>query len=409
MALYAFDGTGNIDEADDAQDTNVVRLKELYIGGGTHYVPGVGTRLGAIGKVLGGALGLGGRSRIEDMLDVLKDNFKNGDTTIDVIGFSRGAALAVHFCNKLNKEGVRLKDGSTQSPTIRFLGVWDVVGSFGLSFNNLLDFQEINIGWDIKTVPSNVKTCRHAISIDERREAFGVTQLGASNESDLKEVWFKGVHSDIGGGNGNYTRSNISLNWMLDEATKAGVKINSTKRAEDKYAQLNWDAPISENSDLHTDPKRQRQANAELHSSAKALDLNVGESHATNVLAELKFNWSRVNVLAGQTYKVWTNKLDTWDDSGITCNASGWESEELGFLKESVVELFEKKRRCSQANWFELIGACDDDEDADFFRLGQSSQFTVEHSGQLYFFANDLNSKYNNNKGLIRVFIERIR
>ena len=108
MALYAFDGTGNIDETDDAQDTNVVRLKELYIGGETHYVPGVGTRLGAIGKVLGGALGLGGRSRIEDMLDVLKDNFKNGDTTIDVIGFSRGAALAVHFCNKLNKEGVKI-------------------------------------------------------------------------------------------------------------------------------------------------------------------------------------------------------------------------------------------------------------------------------------------------------------
>ena len=160
MALYAFDGTGNIDEDDDNFDTNVVRFRELYAqnDGEENYLEGVGTKLGTIGKVLGGALGMGGRSRVEHMLDTVRDNINNGDKIIDVIGFSRGAALAVHFCNKLYKEGVKLEDGTMLTPEIRFLGLWDLVGSFGLSFNNFLDFQEINIGWDIKTIQDNVQT-----------------------------------------------------------------------------------------------------------------------------------------------------------------------------------------------------------------------------------------------------------
>ena len=410
MALYAFDGTGNIDEDDDNFDTNVVRFRELYAqnDGEENYLEGVGTKLGTIGKVLGGALGMGGRSRVEHMLDTVRDNINNGDKIIDVIGFSRGAALAVHFCNKLYKEGVKLEDGTMLTPEIRFLGLWDLVGSFGLSFNNFLDFQEINIGWDIKTIPDNVQTCRHAIALDERREAFGVTLLEPSDSVDLTELWFKGVHSDVGGGNGNVKRSNIALNWMLDEAAKVGVDINSTKRAEDKYAQVDWDAPISENNDVFSDPKRDIKESTQFHPSAKARDLDVGESHAVNVIALHKFSWARVSLAKGHQYKIWTNETDTWQDADITCNASGWESSQLSFLKETVVELFEKKRRHPEANWFELVGAYNNDNDAELFRVGVSTQFTATKNGELHFFANDLKSRYENNSGLIRVFIERL-
>lgn len=405
MTLYAFDGTGNIDEVDDTEDTNVVRFKELY-SGDCNYLEGVGTRLGALGKVLGGAFGMGGQSRIEEMMIHLQENYTK-DTPIDVIGFSRGAALAVHFCNKLSEDGIKLDDGSVVKPEVRFLGLWDVVGSFGLSFNNVLDFQEINVGWDIKSVPSNVKVCRHSIALDERREAFNVTRLTSDGNTDIQALWFRGVHSDIGGGNRNFSRSNISLNWMIDEAIKAGVSINSILRADDKYSRYDWDAPIQENKDIFIDPKRKLDGSEQLHPTAIARELKVGESHAVNVEAKLKFSWTRVKLFRGHEYKVWSQKIDTWTDDNITCNADGWRSEELGFMKETVVKLFEDNRRFPEANWFELIGAYDNEEDSRFIRIGQQTDFTAEEDGELYLFANDLKSKYDNNDGLIRVFIER--
>jgi len=392
MALYAFDG---------------VRFAELRRDEKNNYIEGVGTRFGTIGKVLGGLTGLGGRSRIDEMLDKLTENYAD-DKVIDVIGFSRGAALAVHFCNKLAEEGITLKGGSHLVPEIRFLGLWDVVASFGMPFNNVLKFQEINIGWDVENVPDNVKTCRHAMAIDERREAFNVTRLSCTDNTDLYEVWFKGVHSDIGGGNGNVTRSNIALNWMIDEASKAGVEFDTTKRAEDKYSQIDWDSPISENKDIQLDPKRQKLDSDSVHESAVARELDVGGSHAVNVLAKHKFNWTRVKLKKGQKYKIWSQESDTWEDDDIPCNATGWKSQDLDFLKETVVTLFEEARRCSEADWFELVGAYDNDEDGEFFRIGLETTLSVEKDGELYLFANDLKSKYGNNSGLLRVFIERL-
>ncbi len=406
MALYAFDGTSNIDEVDDIKDTNVVRFKELYQGD-IHYIEGVGTRFGALGKVLGGLLGMGGRSRIDEMLDELAENYPN-DKVVDVIGYSRGAALAVHFCNKLAKEGVTLKDGNHVIPEIRFLGLWDVVGSFGLSFNNVLDFQEINIGWDIEDVPKNVETCRHAMAMDERREAFNVTRLNHKESTNLSEVWFKGVHGDVGGGNSNVKRSNIALNWMLDEASKAGVEFDTTKRNENKYASFDWDSAISENKDIHIDPKRKRSTSDLVHESALARELGVGESQTVNVLAKDKFNWTRVKLKQGHKYKVWSQASDKWKDDSIECNAKGWKSEELDFLKETAVKTFERARRCPEANWFELVGAYDNDEKTEFFRIGLASEFTAKQDGELYLFANDLKFKYDNNSGVLRVFVERL-
>ena len=72
MALYAFDGTWNTDVEVDSFDTNVTRFVELYgQPDNVHYLEGVGTRLGAVGKVLGGLFGLGGRTRIEEMTEHL--------------------------------------------------------------------------------------------------------------------------------------------------------------------------------------------------------------------------------------------------------------------------------------------------------------------------------------------------
>jgi uncharacterized protein (DUF2235 family) len=112
-----------------------------------------------------------------------------------------------------------------------FVGVWDTVSSVGWIENPLrlpytADNPDIEIG-------------RHAIAIDERR-AFFRTNLWRprkappeSGPKDLKQVWFAGVHSDIGGG---YPESEsglakIALEWMLKEAMANGLLVDLEKRA----------------------------------------------------------------------------------------------------------------------------------------------------------------------------------
>lgn len=409
MAVYAFDGTWNKDEDDPVEDTNVVRFSEVYAGADFEYLTGVGTRFGAIGRIAGGLLGSGGRSRIREMHETLTENWNRGDKDIDIIGFSRGAALAVHFANRIAERGVKAENGDEEFPKIRFLGLWDVVASFGLSFDTFINFQEINLGWDIDTVAGCVEICCHAMALDERRETFGVTRLDPDHNLDkVTEVWFRGVHSDIGGGNRNVARSNIALQWMLDRAREAGVPINTTRAAEPRYSMIDPAAPVSENRDPQRDPRRAVLDGDATHDSAEPTKLAPGEKHECTVKSELKYNWSAVSLEAGGTYKIEVAPPDQlWLDGGIECDGNGWDSERLPWLKEKIVERLEKRRRLPEANWFELVGALGDEDDT-LFRIGTGGQYTAPSNADLYLFANDLKSKYGNNKGSLEVRIERV-
>ena len=166
MALYAFDGTWNEDEEDNVENTNVWQFcTALPEDMNVFYLEGVGTRGRLIGKVIGGLAGAGGRSRIDEALKKVDEYVSKGDRIIDIIGFSRGAALALHFANQINTK----KDGAE----VRFLGLWDTVASFGIPGNR------IDLGWDL-TLPDNVKKCYHAMALDERRGNFPVTRIKAS-------------------------------------------------------------------------------------------------------------------------------------------------------------------------------------------------------------------------------------
>ena len=151
MALYAFDGTGNEDDLNEAanssKDTNIRNFCEAY-SENVEYLAGVGTRYGVVGRFFGGLFGAGGQTRIEEMYEKLEERWKAGDKTIDIIGFSRGAALAVHFANVIEKRGIG-KKGEEVFPEIRFLGVWDIVGSFGIPRDIVFKFQDINIGYNL--------------------------------------------------------------------------------------------------------------------------------------------------------------------------------------------------------------------------------------------------------------------
>lgn len=408
MALYAFDGTWNSDEDETEEETNVVRFTELYVGNSTEYVSGVGTRFGKIGEIFGGLFGSGGRQRIDEMYEELCENWEQGDKTIDIIGFSRGAALAVHFANKLGEEGVKLSNGQVEQVRVRFLGLWEIVASFGLSFNNILNFQEINLGWDVDTVHRCVDHCFHAMALDERRESFTVTRLNEEHKfNNIREVWFRGVHSDIGGGNKNESRSNITLQWMLQRGRECGLTFNESKAKLTRYSDVNQFAPVSENKDMKVDPRRYVGSEDEIDHTAQPLELPVGQQHQCEVLAKLRYNWTGVRLNEGATYTFTIAENDTWKDANINCGPDGWETDELPWYKEGVVHIAERFRRLPDANWFALIGALDDEDD-ELFLIGKGEKsYKAPRDADLYLFANDMKSKYGNNDGSLMVTITR--
>lgn len=408
MALYAFDGTWNKDEVEDEADTNVVRFREVYAGADFEYVSGIGTRYGAIGWVIGGVLGIGGRSRIAEMYEALCENFAHGDSVIDIVGFSRGAALAVHFANLLATDGVPRSGGGKDLPRIRFLGLWDVVGSFGLSLDTVINFQEINLGWNIDRVADNVDCCFHALALDERRETFTPTRLDPEHRlPNVTEVWFRGTHGDIGGGCRNAARSNIALNWMLEQAIACGLPINHARLREPKYATTDPLAPITQSRDPQRDPRRRLLPGDAIHPSANPRTLAPGESERCRVLAAPLYNWSGVRLEQGARYRIEVPGEQRWSDGGIECGADGWTSEQLPWVQEKIVNAFESRRRLPAANWFELVGALGDEDDT-LFRIGRGTEYTAAASADLYLFANDLRSRYANNAGDLTVTITRL-
>jgi uncharacterized protein (DUF2235 family) len=223
MALYAFDGTGNEDREGDDLDSNVLDFFRGYddplkndnprADRGSLYLKGIGTRARLlIGELASEAFGIGGHRRVRQAMDRLENNIESGDRVVDIVGFSRGAALAISFGNEIARKLPKV--------AIRFIGVWDVVGQFGLPG------EHINAGHDLGLPPSAAH-CYHAMALDESRALFPLTRLGRGyvEASPLREVWFRGVHSDVGGGNGNRGMNWIALNWMYENAKRHGLPI----------------------------------------------------------------------------------------------------------------------------------------------------------------------------------------
>ncbi len=122
-----------------------------------------------------------------------------------------------------------------------------------------------SVGWISNTlrVPgtancSEVSVARHALALDERRAFFRTNRFrsvgrrkGNMAAGDLKEVWFAGVHSDVGGG---YPASadpggdlwKFSLAWMLREAEASGLLVDAARRAKVLGRDPDPDAPRHE-------------------------------------------------------------------------------------------------------------------------------------------------------------------
>ncbi|MXQ76095.1 DUF2235 domain-containing protein [Rhodococcus rhodochrous] len=262
--VLCFDGTGN--EIRAKGNTNVVRLfRALENTTGeqvTYYDPGVGTfssagastRVGQrISRTLGLAFGVGIKTNLAEAYTFLMKQWEPGDR-IYLFGFSRGAHTARAFAAMLHLVGLprassenlvqyaiaayarrrswdsddfacaeqfattvcRASNGTFSVP-VHYLGIWDSVSAPGI-FEKDYHFEKT------AELP-NVESGRHAISIDEYRRPYRVDKVANDR---IEEVWFSGVHSDVGGGFEDCRLADISLRWVLEGALDHGVLLRRT-------------------------------------------------------------------------------------------------------------------------------------------------------------------------------------
>ena len=259
IAIFA-DGTWNSPEQGGA--TNVLRMARAVQPevGGTEQVAfydwGVGTDRK---KIAGGISGVGIDKNIMDCYRFIVHNYEPGDQLF-FFGFSRGAYTArslagfIRNCGLLRREHAeripdafrlyrkRTRASAPSEPEatrfrrkyavaditpIEFVGVWDTVGALGIPvpFWGTLNDRKFLFH---DTEPSRiVQHARHAVSIDEGREDFKPVLWSDKPSIDLVQVWFAGVHSDVGGGYKNKGLSDCASDWMVNEARSFGLRFES--------------------------------------------------------------------------------------------------------------------------------------------------------------------------------------
>lgn len=272
------DGTGNEIETDLSNVLKLYRILNKNDKQVVFYDPGIGT-IGTSNswqvfsqkakEVFCRATGAGLDGNVLDAYRFLIDAYEPGDR-IFLFGFSRGAytvrvlAGFLHLMGLLRPEQKNLslyalkaykraaQNGDlniawgfrqvtrAEDVPIRFVGVWDTVSSV------LVPRWDLLIGIDQQTLPytrtnPNVEVLRQAMSIDEKRRMFRINRWvepqkynpypfsdSEDKAQDIKQVWFAGNHSDIGGGYAETESApaKFTLKWMLLEAAEHGLKYN---------------------------------------------------------------------------------------------------------------------------------------------------------------------------------------
>lgn len=260
--VICFDGTWK-----RAQDTHVSNIEKIArtvrseadgVQQTVYYVGGVGASY-KVDRVLGGSLGLGLSNNLMSAYRFLALNYARGDH-VYVFGFSRGAFTARSLVGMIDRVGLvrsdalirgalgtaeeryrqgagtpaRLAETSAEFKQdcchdhvcIPFLGVFDTVEALGpkARFHNI-DFLD-----------DAVAVGRQALAIDERRRIFwprlwtGSPELAASGR--VRQVWFEGFHSDVGGGVAPTGLPDTTLLWMAAEATRQGLVFDGALLSE---------------------------------------------------------------------------------------------------------------------------------------------------------------------------------
>ena len=228
-----------------------------------YYDDGVGSDGTPLQQLAGGAIGEGIFQKIIDGYTKIAHVYDPGDE-IFIFGFSRGAYTArclagmIAICG-LPKEAVdaNLPNDAFQAyrnPALRgafnakyalfnaqitMVGVWDTVGALGIpAIDGGVD--PIKYGFLDLNLHADVQNAFHALAVDEKRREFPATLWNPPTPPRdgqvLEQVWFTGVHCDIGGGYPETGLSDITLAWMMGKAKALGRQFSDDVWAE--YAQV---------------------------------------------------------------------------------------------------------------------------------------------------------------------------
>ncbi len=254
------DGTWK--KADDRNISNVVKtMRSVRASGGdgkvqvVFYDPGVGTE-SPIRRFVGGAFGVGLSTNVRDGYRFIANNYEDGDE-IFLFGFSRGAYTArsiaglIGVCGLLRNTEMdslnaayeiyrnqgrpadklaALREDGFADPRIHFVGVWDTVGSLGVPVAQLNFLFRKRHNFFNTSLGSQMSHVYHAVAIDERRGPFQATLWNLENADrveTVEQVWFAGVHSNVGGGYAEDGLANCALHWMAEKAIKHGLDLDT--------------------------------------------------------------------------------------------------------------------------------------------------------------------------------------
>ena len=500
--IVCCDGTWNT--ADQRQDgvpnpTNVVRLYNALADRDAagnpqvkYYHPGVGSEGNWWEKLAGGGFGLGLTQNIMSGYRWLGAHYRPGDQ-ISLFGFSRGAYTVRSLAGILTKHGLldlrRLKEnevwkrveaaedayreGTTQRSRwargwafhgagaqpkvqIHLLGVWDTVGALGipndLAILNLLDrFNRFE--FHSTTIGADTLNARHAVALDEKRAPFSPTLWTAgAGRATVKQIWFPGVHCDVGGGYRETGLSDGALKWMLDEASDLGLGFRPAMVAqvEPDHRGVLHDSFKGIHQSLKSRPRSvpllHPRSRRNLHESAlrrvddppitdspyrEARLLAKGESVTLSVYAIDPWNVTGLYLERGRTYRF--KAKGEWLDRKIKCGPGGaddgkFDPRELAHMVGSALGALEglwKKmtdndeadfkftRRQEDHDWFRLLGAIANGKmlkggklrKHQIIDIGDGNTHKVTQPGYLYCYANDAWGFYENNKGSVSLTV----
>ena len=140
------------------------------------------------------------------------------------------------------------KSRFSRKVNIRFIGIWDTVVAMG----GLIHYYK---SFPYSSTLGIAKTVRHALAVDEHRKHFDYYKV-SDKHKDCEEVFFAGVHSDVGGSYPVEGLSKLALEWMLGEASNQGLLLSKTKvdyyvyGINSNYQKPDFTKPIHNSMDL---------------------------------------------------------------------------------------------------------------------------------------------------------------
>jgi len=236
-------------------DTNVCKLYNLLTKTADQmpfYDSGVGADGLPLQHLLGGALGAGLYQKIKDGYTAIAQVYDQDDK-IFIFGFSRGAYTARALAGMIAVCGLPTQNFSQQlveaafsayrqtdpakrkaavaalalyDAQITMVGVWDTVGALGIPAI-IGGVDPVAYGFLDTNLHPDVHNAFHGMAIDERRVEFKPTLWTGpfATEQNVDQVWFTGVHCDVGGSYPQTGLSDITLSWMLNKAVPLGLDV----------------------------------------------------------------------------------------------------------------------------------------------------------------------------------------